>query len=126
MNRSLAWSIPALALLLTAGCSRSELVTGTGRVTYKGQPVPNTYVTFLPEAEGKRSSHGLTDDRGTFSLTHSRSEAGVLRGRHTVFLRYRATAEEEQNRARASEEMKSVLARYSDPKTSELHYEVTT
>ena len=47
----------ALALLVSAGCNRSGLVKATGRLTYKGQPVPSTYLTFHPEDVHKRPSH---------------------------------------------------------------------
>jgi hypothetical protein len=127
MNRSTLRSLLILGLLSTlAGCGRSELVSGSGRLTYKGKPVPNTYVTFMPEEEGKRASHGLSDDDGKFVLSFSRSEMGVLRGRHAVSLKYRASAAEEAHRASTTEEIKDVIARYSDPKTTRLHYEVTT
>src|SRR5207244_5580136 len=111
------WHLLALALLLgLCGCRGSDLVNATGKLTYKGQPVPSTYVTFLPEEEGKRASHGLTDDEGNFTLTYSRAETGVLRGRHTVFLSYRVSAEEEMGKAKpkASKELKAIIAKYSD------------
>jgi hypothetical protein len=122
------WHLPALALALAVcGCHRSGLVKVTGRLTYKGRPVPSTYVTFQPDDEEKRASHGLTDDDGYFSLTYDRSEAGALRGRHTVFLRYRVSAEEEMNEVspKASPELREVIFKYRNPQTSPLHYDVT-
>src|SRR5438067_515994 len=115
MNTRTRWHLPALALAVAvSGCHRSDLVTVTGKLTYKGQPVPSTYVTFQPEEEGKRASHGLTDDEGNFRLTYSRTEVGALRGRHTVFLRYRVSAEEEMHQAppKASEQLKAVIFKY--------------
>jgi hypothetical protein len=128
MNTRIRWRLPALALALAVcGCRGSGLVKVTGKLTYKGQPVPSTYVTFQPEEEGKRASHGLTDDEGKFFLTYSRSEVGALPGRHTVFLRYRVSAEEEMNQAppKASPALKAVIFKYRDPRSSPLHYDVT-
>jgi hypothetical protein len=122
------WRLPAVALLLAlTGCGRSDLVSATGRLTYKGQPVPSTYVKFWPEEEGKRASTGLTDDDGNFTLRYSRQEDGVLRGKHTVFLTYYVSAEEELREVppKASKELKAVIAKYGDLKTSPLKYEIT-
>ena len=116
-----------LAALLAAvsGCG-GDLVTATGQLTYKGQPVPSTYVMFLPKEEGKRASSGLTDDQGRFTLEYSRQEKGVLRGQHTVFLRYYISMEEELKEIppKASKELKAVIERYGDPDKSPLRYEI--
>jgi hypothetical protein len=120
---------PLLALALlpaTVGCGGSDRFRASGRLTWKGQPVPSTYVTFQPEEAGKRASHGLTDDDGKFTLTYSRTETGVLPGRHTVFLRYHPSNEEDLGQVppKASRELKAVIVRYGADK-SPLHYEVT-
>jgi hypothetical protein len=124
-----ARAFPALALAVAlSGCGGgSELVNATGKLTFKGQPVPSTFVTFQPEQEGKRGSRGLTDDDGNFTLTQSMSEKGVFRGKHTVFLKYRVTAEEELGKAapKASKELREAIARHADVRTSKLHVEVT-
>jgi hypothetical protein len=113
-------------LLAVGGCNRSGLANATGRLTYKGQPVPSTYVVFQPEDTTKRASHGLTDDDGRFTLTNSKSLTGVYLGPNTVSLRYHLTADEEMGKMppKASKELKAVIARYADSKTSKLHYEV--
>jgi hypothetical protein len=118
----------ALVLLLAvSGCS-GELVNASGKVTYKGQPVPSTMVIFHPEEAGKRDSHGVTDDNGNFSLSYSSTQRGVLRGRHTVVLKYRMTTDEELHKIppKASEAVRAVIAKYGDVKKSPLHYEVTS
>jgi hypothetical protein len=119
----------SVLLFLAAACGCSgELVNATGRVTYKGQPVPSTMVIFHPEEAGKRDSHGLTDDNGNFSLSYSSTQRGVLRGRHTVVLKYRMTTDEELHKIppKASEALRAVLGKYGDVKKSPLHYEVTS
>lgn len=117
-----------IALLMGSGCSGSGLVNAKGRLTYNGSPVPSTYVIFQPQEEGKRASTGLTDDDGNFTLQFSRTEPGVLRGQHTVFLTYYVSVDEELHKIppKASKELKAVIARYGNVKTSPLQYEITT
>jgi hypothetical protein len=127
MNARNRWPVAALALLLAAGgCGGSGLVKVSGRVTYHGQPVPSTQVTFLPD-DGSRKSVGHTDDDGRFTLKYSRTETGASRGRHTVFLEYHVSNEEFNGQVppKASSELRAVIARYGDPKTSPLHYDIS-
>jgi hypothetical protein len=118
----------ALALLAACGCNRSGLLKASGRLTYKGQPVPSTYLTFHPDDKHKRPSHALTDDNGHFTVTNSRSEVGLVPGRHTVSLRYFPSGPEDLGQAppKASRELKAVIAKYGDPDKSPLHVEVTS
>jgi hypothetical protein len=113
-----------LALLVTAsGCAGSH-VPVTGRLTWKGKPVPNTQVTFQPD-DGSRPSKGLTDENGNFTLRYSRQQAGATRRRCTVFLIYVPSNDEETGKKpRAPRELTDMLRRYGDPKTSGLHYEI--
>ncbi len=122
------WRLASLALLLAVTGCGGPLVNASGKVTYKGQPVPSTYVTFQPKEEGQRASTGLTDDDGRFELQYSRTEPGVLRGQHTVFLTYYVSVEEELGKIapKASPELKAVIARYGDAKKSPLRYEIKT
>ena len=127
MSARNSWPGVSLTLLLAvSGCNSSGLVSATGKLTYKGQPVPSTLVIFQPE-DGSRRSTGLTDDNGNFTLRFSRTEEGVKPGRHTVFLRYEVSVDEELHKIqpKASKELRAVIAKYGDPKTSGLHYEVT-
>jgi hypothetical protein len=126
MKANLRWHVTALALLVAAGGCSSRLVAVKGKVTYKGQPVPNTEVTFLPDS-GSRPSHGLTNDSGQFTLKYSRTETGATRGPCTVLLKYVPSNEEELGEAppKVSKEVKGAIAKFSDPKKSPLHYEIT-
>jgi hypothetical protein len=116
----------ALALALLSGCNRSPLVQAKGRLTYEGKPVPSTYVIFHPMEEGKRESHGLTDDDGNFSLTFSRTEEGVLPGMHRIQLRYNVSGQEETGEIppKANKQLRAVIDRYGVEKKSTLTYEV--
>ena len=113
-------------LVAAAGCGDSHFVKATGKVTFQGKPVPSTLVTFQPE-DGSRPSKGLTNDAGEFTLRYSRQQTGVTRGRHSVFLTYVVGNEEELGKSppKASKELKAVIRKSGDPKTSPLHYEVT-
>jgi hypothetical protein len=112
-------------LLLTTGCSGPKLMEVSGKVTYKGQPVPSTRVCFQPDS-GSRPSIGITDDSGKFQMSYSRAQWGVTPGPHTVCLSYVVGADEERGRVppKASREVKTVILRYGDPKKSSLHYDV--
>ncbi len=121
------WYVLAVALLpVMSGCG-TGLLKVTGTVTFRGQPVPSTLVTFHPDTEGQRASHGLTDDEGNFVLSYSQGEMGVLPGRHIVTLRYHQSADEELHKvpAKASKELKAAIAHYGNAKTSTLHYDIT-
>ena len=121
------WHLAALGLLVgVCGCNTSGLVSATGRLTYKNQPVPSTLVIFQPD-DGSRRSTGVTDDDGNFKLRFSSTKDGVKSGNHTVYLRYEVSVEEELHQIppKASKELKAVIARYGDPKKSPLHVEIT-
>jgi hypothetical protein len=120
-----AWFVAALPLIIAASGCGDGLVIVKGRVTYQGQPVPSTQVTFLPD-DGSRRSTGLTDENGNFTLRYSRQQPGVSCGKHTVLLNYVVGNAEYLGEApaKASKELKAVISTYGDPKTSPLHYEV--
>ena len=115
-----------LVLVLAAGCGGPRFVKVTGKVLYKGQPVPSTQVRFMPD-NGERPSNGLTDDDGNFHLRNSRTQEGAPPGGYTVFLTYVPSNEEENKQIppKASKELRAVIAKYGDPKTSGLHYEIS-
>jgi hypothetical protein len=126
MRRTLPKTAAVVLLFLLAGGCGGPLVSATGKLTHKGHPVPSTLLTFLPD-DGGRASHGLTDDNGGFKVTYSRTETGITRGNFTVVVRYIVSAEEELHKIppKASDDLKAVIARYADPKTSGLRVEIT-
>jgi hypothetical protein len=130
MKRRNRLLVAACGLLLAAGgCNKSDLVEASGRLTYKGQPVPSTYVFFHPAEEGQRSSQGLTDDEGNFKLTNSRTVTGVKRGPCTVTLRYYVSADEEMRKTppKATRELQAVISKYADVNSApkDWHVEIT-
>jgi len=112
---------------VAGGCSNGlDLVQVSGRLTRQGKPVPSTLVTFHAD-DGQRGAKGKTDDEGRFTLKYSRQQSGIVPGKYTVVLSYVTSNEEELGQAppRASKELREVISRYGDPKTSKLHYEIT-
>jgi hypothetical protein len=82
----------ALPVLLTlAGCKGDypEMSRVTGTVTYKGKPVPNMMVNFLPP-DG-RPSWGKTDAQGKYEMVYDADYKGAKVGRHKVFFTAPAT-----------------------------------
>jgi hypothetical protein len=126
MNARTTLFLAAAAVLSAAGGCGPRLAEVRGRLTYKGEPVPSTVITFLPD-NGSRPSKGLTDDDGHFTLRYSRDEDGATRGPCTVFLTYHVSNEEDlgQVAPKASEELKAVIGKYGDPGKSPLHYDIT-
>jgi hypothetical protein len=85
---------PALGFLclLSVGCGESDVVPVSGTLTYKGKPVTNAYIHFVPE-KGRPSS-GTTDDQGRFTLTYDPETKGAQRGKHRVFVEYNSSADQ--------------------------------
>jgi hypothetical protein len=84
------------------GCGDSgpTIVPVTGILTYKGHPVTNTYVFFMPADGSGRPSQGPTDAEGRFKLSYTNEKDGVLVGRHKVWVgRPRPTTPAEQEAA---------------------------
>lgn len=68
-----------------AGCGKGdypEMARVTGTVAYKGKPVPNIMVNFIP-TEG-RPSWGKTDESGKYEMVYDEAYKGVKVGHHKV------------------------------------------
>jgi len=89
-----ASALTLLACVLFAGCSESKVVSVSGTLTYKGKPVPNAFIHFVPETG--RPSMGETDPNGKFTLTYDPETKGAERGKHRVFMQYNAVADSSQ------------------------------
>lgn len=86
--------LPWAVLLLLAACvgcggSGPTIVPVTGTLTYKGKPVPNALVFFLPE--NGRPSQGPTDAEGHFKLSYTNEKDGAVVGKHKVWVSSRQT-----------------------------------
>jgi len=89
--RSRAFRVAAFAtlpvLLTIVGCGRGdypEMARVTGTVTYKGKPVPNMMVNFMPP-DG-RPSWGKTDAEGKYDLAYDADYKGAKMGHHKVYI----------------------------------------
>lgn len=87
MFRAFPLAIVTATLLLVPlmGCDSSGPPLGTveGTVTLDGTPVPNAFVVFTPQGQG-RPSETKTDDSGRFQLSYTGSHKGALIGKHEV------------------------------------------
>ena len=77
----------ALFSLAAIGCRESspDLCPISGKLTYKGQPMPNVYLRFEPDdLSTKSTSMAVTDEKGKFEMFIG-STPGVFRGKVKVF-----------------------------------------
>ncbi len=74
-------------LVIVAGCSRSNIVPVNGVLKYKGTPVTNAYIEFLPD-QG-RQSWAQTDEQGRFKINYDAHQDGAVVGKHKVWVRMR-------------------------------------
>lgn len=120
--RPLVASALALACGLLTGCGGGNVVAVSGTLTYKGKPVPNAIVHFVPDAG--RPSMGETDADGRFTLTYDPQTKGAERGKHRVFVMRNVTAEANLPGAvpgvapKMSAEMSEFFAKYSGEKST--------
>jgi hypothetical protein len=117
-----ASALPLLACVLAAGCGGSKVVPVSGTITYKGKPVPNAFVNFVPE--NGRPSMGETDPNGKFTLVYDPETKGAERGKHRVFVQYNAVADASQpgvipgETPRLSNEWKEFFTKYGPDKSA--------
>lgn len=84
-QRVIPWTVPLLmAAVVGCGSGGPALVPVTGVLTYKGKPVANAGLRFLPEAG--RPSSGQTDEEGRFTLSYDREHEGAVMGKHKVWV----------------------------------------
>ncbi len=113
-RRSLLFFLFTFVLI---GCgdsaSRPALTPVTGTVIYQDKPVEGATVTFSTESSS-RSSSGVTDSNGKFSLTTFDTNDGAPVGQHVVTI---AKAEAQADSSASStglgkspEEMKAMMA----------------
>ncbi len=79
-----------LAALVSCGCSNNpadypEVATVGGTVNLDGKPLEGATITFAPQSG--RSSSGVTDSSGRYSLNYTGSIRGAMLGSHRVMIK---------------------------------------
>lgn len=78
--------------LAFVGCGGTNVVPVSGTLTYKGKPVTNAFINFVPEKG--RPSMGETDQQGNFVMTYDPQTKGVEVGKHRVFVQHNVVADQ--------------------------------
>ena len=79
------------ASFLLPGCGGGNVVAVSGVLTYKGKPVTNAIIHFVPDSG--RPSMGETDPNGRFTLTYDPQTNGAQLGKHRVFVMHNTAAD---------------------------------
>lgn len=116
-------SVCALFVCLwLTGCGGSNVVSVSGTLTYKGKPVTNAIVHFVPQTG--RPSMGETDANGQFTLTYDPQTKGAEIGTHKVFVMHNAAADANAPGSipgvtpKMSPEMGAFFSKYSGAKST--------
>ena len=83
-----AWTLAST--FMGCGPSGPAVAPVRGKVTYKGNPVANANIAFVPKTTGGMSAMGITDDNGNYQLTTFGKNDGALLGAHKVTIVARA------------------------------------
>lgn len=118
LNSPVRWAVVTVLICATmSGCGKSGIATVSGTLTYKGKPVTNAFINFVPETG--RPSMGETDKDGRFTLTYDPQTKGAQIGKHRVFVDHNPTADMDGpdlipgQTPKMSDEMKEFFDKYS-------------
>jgi hypothetical protein len=115
----------ALLALFFGGCggsSATKTFPATGVVTFKGEPLPNAVVSFIPA--GGRPAAGMTNAQGEFSLSTFKAGDGAMPGMHRVALGEPAVEMKEGDYSVPEPKPPRFPVKYTDPNQSGLEFEV--
>lgn len=73
------------ALLTGCGSDQAKTAIVKGTITFKGKPVPNGTVTFIPLGEGPAATGELQKD-GSYTLKTYKDADGAVLGKHKVIV----------------------------------------
>ena len=101
-NHYLLIGILAVAPFLLVACNKKvePIAPVSGKITYKGAPVPDLIVTFKRQMENEDYtvrfwSVGVTNEQGEYTLLTQSKENGAMVGKHDVSFLYRGGGEDE-------------------------------
>ena len=119
----------ALSPLLASGCGGSSqgLAVVKGKVTYKGKPVPNGTINFLPTNGNKPSASGEIQSDGSYSLktfVSNRPSEGAVLGEHQVVIVAMVDQASRLPEERSPLPPPIVPVKYTSPATSDLKAQV--
>lgn len=125
-----------IAAFCLTGCSknggRPKVYPVSGSVKFKGEPVANASVVFMPEGSSPRNPAGMTDAQGNFKLTSYDTNDGAILGDYIVTITPGIAADGKKPEERTAQDLinlgvggkieKQAIfpAKYSDRKTSGL------
>lgn len=92
MKQQMVRAALAFVCILLIGCGNTGIVFVSGTLTYKGKPVTNAFINFVP-TDGGRPSMGETGPSGKFTLTYDPQTKGAKTGKHKVFVTHNAVAD---------------------------------
>ena len=87
--RCRCWLIVMLIASLSGcgGANERKLAPVSGTVRYRGEPLANASVVFVPEENGVRGANGTTDREGRYRLSTFETNDGARIGSYRVAIR---------------------------------------
>jgi hypothetical protein len=106
------------------GSGRPDTFQVTGTVIYRGQPLADAAVMFIPK--NARPACGNTDAQGRFTLLSFSPDDGAVIGEHVVCVSKRTHGSKGSEKSMINPDMKLVVPeKYTSPLTSPLRVTVT-
>jgi hypothetical protein len=113
--------VPFLLVALASCGSKPGVVKVTGTLSYKGKPVTNAHLDFIPDSG--RATWAETDDQGHFVVHYDRTQDGIAVGKNKVSIKIKQGAATEPGKPPVvPRDMVAFFDKYSPEKTT---YEVT-
>jgi hypothetical protein len=117
--------------VLLSGCGSDgpEIVPVRGKVTHRGQPVPQLFLSFQPD--NGRQSWGTSDDEGNFELNYDAKHKGARVGEHEVTVLHRPASIDEEMKMRRGKlkmhpDLQKILAKYGPQGSEKLRVTITS
>lgn len=119
--------VACLSVVLGCGRGGEGLAVVKGKITYKGKPVPNGTVNYLPADPNKPSATGEIQADGSYAMQTylgSRPSQGAVIGKHKVVIVAMQDMASRLPEERVPLPPPIVPIKYTSPATSDLKAEV--